>query len=296
MGEFLFGYPDLAETPYVPTIISPADQAEVDQAEPVTLIWRPQGLVGSFDVQVATDAAFANLVVETNDLGNCSYVQQNPLPNTQYFWRVRVVNQGATSDWAPASFKTVSPVLHLTYPAGGEVWQRYQVVTIHWFENISENVALDIYKGGLSNRNFVASVPSTGSYTWTVGQFLAFPPGSDYTMKIRSTTDSAMYDFSPPFCLITNLTSVNIGGNSLTILPDGRVQFGFSIPGVLEATVLDSTNLQDWEVLQIVPLTNSSAVFTDETATNFPSRFTASACHDTCRTVGAGGAGGATVD
>jgi hypothetical protein len=272
-GEFIFAYPDLAETPYVPAILSPADQSEVDQAEPATLTWTPQGLVGSFDLQVATNAGFANLVVDTNGLGSASYVLQNLFTNTQYFWRVRVVNQGGTSDWASASFTTVPPLLQLTYPAGGEVWQRFQVVTIRWVDNISENVALDIYKGGVSNRNFVASTPSTGSYTWTVGQFQAFPPGSDYTLKIRSTTNPALYDFSPPFSLITNLTSVTINGGSLTNLPDGSVQFALSIPGALEATVLGSTNLLDWEVLQMVPLTNGSAVFTDNTATNFPSRF-----------------------
>ena len=54
----------------------------------------PQGLVGSFDLQVATDAGFANLVLDTNGLGSSSYALQNPLPNTQHFWRVRVVNQG----------------------------------------------------------------------------------------------------------------------------------------------------------------------------------------------------------
>jgi hypothetical protein len=273
MGEFIFAYPDLAETPYVPAILGPADQSEVDQAEPVTLTWTPQGLVGSFDLQVATDEGFGNLVVDTNGLGSASYALQNLLTNTQYFWRVRVVNQGGTSAWASASFTTVPPLLQLTYPAGGEVWQRFQVVTIRWVGNISENVALDIYKGGVSNRNFVASTPSTGSYTWTVGQFQAFPPGSDYTMKIRSTTNPALYDFSPPFSLITNLTSVTINDRSLTNLPDGSVQFGFSIPGALEATVMGSTNLLDWEVLQMVPLTNGMAVFTDGTATNFPCRF-----------------------
>jgi hypothetical protein len=229
--------------------------------------------VGTYDLQVATNAGFANLVIDTNGLGSGSYVLQNTFTNTQYFWRVRAVNQGGTSDWASASFTTVPPVRHLTYPAGGEVWQRFQVVTIRWVDNISENVALDIYKGGVSNRTFVASTPSTGSYTWTVGQFQAFPIGSDYTMKIRSTLNPALYDFSAPFSMITNLTSVRIDGGSLTTLPDGGIQFGFSIPGAIEATVMGSTNLLDWEVLQTVPLTNGSAVFTDDTATNFSSRF-----------------------
>ena len=58
LGEFIFAYPDMAQTPYVPAILSPADQSQVNQAAPVTLTWTPQGLVGSFDLQVATDADF----------------------------------------------------------------------------------------------------------------------------------------------------------------------------------------------------------------------------------------------
>ena len=176
LGEFIFGYPDVEETmPSVPVIVGPADQSEVNQAAPVSMSWKPQGLFASCDLQVATDAGFTNLVLDTNSLGSTSFTLQNPLPNTQHFWRVRVVNQGGTSDWASASFTTVPPVLQLTYPAGGEAWQRFQVVTIRWIDNIADNVALDMYKGGVSNRTFVASTASSGSYTWTVGQFQAFP-------------------------------------------------------------------------------------------------------------------------
>lgn len=55
-----------------------------------------------------------------------------------------------------------------------------------------------------------ASTASTGSFSWTVGQYQAIPPGSDYTIKIRSTANPALFDFSEPFSLITNLTSVTI--------------------------------------------------------------------------------------
>jgi hypothetical protein len=192
------------------------------------------------------------------------------LPNTQHFWRVRVVNQAGASDWAAASFTTVPPLLQLTYPAGGEVWQRFQVVTIRWVDNLADNVALDMYKGGVSNRTFAASTASSGSYTWTVGQFQAFPAGSDYTIKIRSTTTPSLYDFSEPFSIIIPPV---LSGGSMTILPDGSVQFPVTVPGALQATVLGSTNLVDWVSLQSLPLTNGAAVFTDDAATNRPATF-----------------------
>ncbi len=177
----------------------------------------PQGLVGSFDLQLATNSDFANLVLDTNGLGSSSLRSARiPCPAHSIPGESARSIEGGISDWASASFTTVPPVLHLIYPAGGETWQRFQVVTIRWEDNISENVALDIYEGGVLNRTFVASTPSTGSYTWTVGQFLAFPTGSDYTLKIRSTTNPDLYDFSPPFSMITNLTTVTIDGGSVT--------------------------------------------------------------------------------
>jgi hypothetical protein len=238
LGEFIFAYPDVAETPHVPRILSPADQSEVDQSQPITLAWTAQGLVGSFDLQLGTDSEFSDLVLDTNGLGTSSSIFQNPLPNTEYFWRVRTVNQGGASDWASASFTTVPPRLQLTYPAGGEVWQRFQVVTIRWMDNLSENVALDLYKGGVSNRNFVASTASSGSYTWTVGQVVAIPPGTDYTIKIRSITNPALFDFSEPFSIVQPVTIATVPAG-LSLMVDGT---NYTAP-VAFAWVPDSSHL-----------------------------------------------------
>lgn len=219
-GELIYGYPDVDETPLVPTILSPKDQSGVNQAAPVTLIWVPQGLVGSFDLQLASDAGFANLLLSTHGLRTANFSLTNPAPDTQYYWRVRTVNQGGVSDWASASFTTVPPMLQVTYPAGGEVWQRFQVVNIRWADNLPENVAVQLYKGGVSNRTFVASTPSSGSYQWTVGQFAAIPPGSDYTVKISSTLNPALFDFSEPFSIVQPVTLATVP-RGLTVTVDG---------------------------------------------------------------------------
>lgn len=243
LGEFIFAYPDVAETPSVPAILSPADQSQVNQSQPITLVWMAQGLVGSFDLQVATDAAFANLVLNTNGLGSPNYSLQNPLPNTQYFWHVRVVNQGGTSDWASASFTAVPPMLQMTSPAGGEVWQRFQAVTISWIGNISGNVALDLYLSGVSNRTFVASTSSSGSsYSWTIGQFSTIFPSTNYTIKIRSITSPAVFAFSQPFSIITNLTRVTIATMpaSLAVTVDGT---NYTAPAVFNWLPTSSHNL-----------------------------------------------------
>ena len=60
---------------------------------------------------------------------------------------------------------------------------------------------------------------------------------------------------------------------AVTPLPNGTVQIGLAVPGAAQATLLGSTNLTTWQALQTVPLTNGSAVFTDNAATNLPARF-----------------------
>jgi len=224
LGEFIFGYPDVSETPFVPAILSPANLSQVNQTQPVALTWEPQGMVGSFDLQVATNSDFTNLVVDASGLGRDNYTVQTLQTNSQYFWRVRANNQGGTSDWATASFTTVPPMLNITFPVGGEVWQRFQVVTIQWNANISGNVALDLYLNGVSNRTFLASTPvSSGAYAWTVGQFAALTPATNYTIKIRSLS-SSLSAVSPAFSIvqpISILTAptglvVNVDGTNFT--------------------------------------------------------------------------------
>jgi hypothetical protein len=271
MGEFIFAYPDLSQIPLVPLIVCPPDQSTVNQRQAVSLDWKPSGLVDSYDLQLATDADFTNLVLNTNGLACSMCTLQTVLPATQYFWRVRVVNDGGTSDWASASFTTVPQILQVTAPNGGEVWQRFNTYSIRWVDNLAENVAIDLYKGGVSNRTMTTSTASSGLFQWTVGAAMPLTPGSDYSIRVRSRTNSAVFDFSDQYFSIVDAPVLNT--NSVTVLPDGRVTFNLTAPGAASATVLGSTNLSTWEVLQALAVTNGAAVFTEDTSTNCPHRF-----------------------
>jgi hypothetical protein len=132
-----------------------------------------------------------------------------PSPNTQYFWRVRAVGDGVAGDWATASFTAVAPFIQITYPAGGEVWQKGSNYTIRWSDNLSGNVAFDLYVNGVSNRTPVTTMPDTNSYAWNnIGAFAALLQNSNCTIKLRSVSSPGVYGFSQPFSIITNLTRV----------------------------------------------------------------------------------------
>ena len=130
-------------------------------------------------------------------------------------------------------------------------------------------MSIELYKGGAFLKNIITNTPSTVSFKWTVD--LGLVPASDYSIRIRSTTNSALADLSDAYFSIVDAPAINPG--SVTRLPDGRVQFTLTAPGASQVTVLASTNLLVWQALPAVPVISGSALFTDGTATNTPARF-----------------------
>ncbi len=179
-------------------------------------------------------------------------------PTALYFWRVCTYNDAGTSDWATNSFATVPPAVQVTVPNGGEAWQRGLNYLVQWNGNTPEPVAIDLYKGGVFLRT-LATNANTGAYRWSIGFDLA--TGRDYSIAVRSTTTGTLTDASDlPFSLID---APLINTASAVRHADGSVQFAYTAPGAAQMSVLGSTNLTTWTVIQTFPLTSDSGVFTN---------------------------------
>jgi len=61
------------------------------------------------------------------------------------------------------------------------------------------NVKIDLYKGSAFNQTIVSSTENDGSYTWTVDSSLE--DGTDYKVRISSTSDSSVYGESDAFTI-----------------------------------------------------------------------------------------------
>ncbi len=286
-GEFTLGFPDVADAVFPPLLIEPESlqsngfvtrvppvvqsrkSYSVNQQHPIALSWTPKGFATSYALQVSTNTDFTAPVVDRPFQQEARYTFTNARPNITYFWRVSAANSAGVSDWATNAFATVPPQVHVTAANGGEAWQRGLKYFIQWDDNLLENVAIELYKGGSFVKNITTNAPSTVSYKWAID--LELPPGSDYSLKIRSATNAAVFDTSDATFSIVDAPTIN--ASSVTRLPDGRVQFNLTAPGAAQATVLSSTNLTVWKDLQTLTVTNGSAVFTDAPAASFGSRW-----------------------
>ena len=268
LGEFIFAYADQPEIPLAPILYGQGIEPSVSQTQPVVFHWTPKGIARSYHLQVAADSGFSSLVLDQTGLTNMTYTLTNVPPGTNY-WRVNVSNLGGTSDWSTASFSADPPMIQVTSPAGGEAWQRGLPYFIRWTNNFAENVAIKLYKGGTPIATLTTSAANLGAYYWSINYTNV--PASDYSIRISSATNSAVYGVSAlPFSIV-DAPTFNPG--SVNVLPNGNVQFGLTAPGAATATVMVSTNLTTWQVLQSVPVINGSAVVTDNTATNSAARF-----------------------
>ncbi|MHA2100161.1 MAG: Ser-Thr-rich GPI-anchored membrane family protein, partial [Candidatus Kariarchaeaceae archaeon] len=97
----------------------------------------------------------------------------------------------------------------ITSPNGGESWQAGSSQVISWNDNLSENVKIELFKGGALHSTISISTPSDGDRNWDIP--LALASGSDYTIKITSVDSATVFDFSdanftiyPPVITVTD--------------------------------------------------------------------------------------------
>jgi hypothetical protein len=211
-GEFIFGYPDVADVAYPPMlaevenyrgiqtheIIAPKLATagvvySVNQEIPILLSWSPKGFAQWYEVQIATSSDFSTPVVDIGYQTEALLVWSNATPSTTYFYRVKTWNEGGESDWSIGSFQTEAPRISVTAPNGGEIWQRGLTYFIQWQDNIAEDVVIDLYENGTFLES-IATNASTGAYQWEIG--LGLVPGNNYSLKIRSAVDDGVFDMS----------------------------------------------------------------------------------------------------
>jgi hypothetical protein len=89
-----------------------------------------------------------------------------------------------------------SPTSEITVvsPNGGESWLAGTSNTITWTSNISDDVKIELYKGGNIFYTIANSTSNAGNYLWTIPDTLH--SGNDFKVKITSVLDSSITDYS----------------------------------------------------------------------------------------------------
>jgi hypothetical protein len=244
LGEFIFGYPDVADLANPPILAAvesytgdqpyevigalpatPGTDYSVNQGLPVCLAWSPQGLAGSYHLQISDNADFSSTVVDLPGLTEAFFVWSDTAPGTSYYYRVSTSNDGGTSAWSNGAFHTIPPMVAVAFPNGGEAWQRGQKQFIQWQNNTGEPVVIDLYKSGVYLATLATNVSTpnttTGAYLWPIS--LSLIPGSDYSIMISSAIDGEIFSMSDqPFSIdVPRITGIHQNPDGAWVLQWG---------------------------------------------------------------------------
>ncbi|MFA6652905.1 MAG: Ser-Thr-rich GPI-anchored membrane family protein [Candidatus Delongbacteria bacterium] len=98
------------------------------------------------------------------------------------------------SDDGGSTNPPATPSVKILSPNGGEIVQRGDVVIIHFENEITDSVAIKLYKNGEFLEDIESLVTTADSLEWLVPNYLA--EGTDYQVMITSIENEDKYDLS----------------------------------------------------------------------------------------------------
>ncbi|MCX6152373.1 MAG: aryl-sulfate sulfotransferase [Ignavibacteriales bacterium] len=207
MGEFIFCRYYPAQKATTPSIVFPENQDSVNQRLPLEIRWTLNGYSTGFQLQVAKDSLFTEILLNDSLLKSSIYTVEHLNPDSKYFWRVRAYTTGGYSSYTGTNvFYTIAPYIKITSPNGGEILESGKEYYIRWNDNIMEDVKVELFKDGVFYKPIIDTTISNGSYKFEIPSDISVD--SLYQLKITSIKDSLLYDISDKVFTITNATDV----------------------------------------------------------------------------------------
>ncbi len=201
---------DASSTRQVPkvTVLSVMkDNAEVTQVQAgdvLTLRWQD-----NFSAPVKIDLFEGNNFVRTIESatesdGNYTWRAPDELAHSSKFYRLRItsVDNNLIYGFSDRPFN-IQPIQPKSFISGSQINSSILKVgnqyDLSWNDNLNETIKVELYKGGNYSRTLTASTMSDGSYRFSVPTGLT--DGSDYMLKLTSTNDASIFNYSPVFSI-----------------------------------------------------------------------------------------------
>jgi len=196
--------PILVDYPPVITVTSPNAGSDWSRGSTHTILWTTQGSTGANVAITLYRGSNPEKTISAGTANDGSYSWTLPTGLTSasdYKVRVQSTTVSAADDYSDTFTISDPPVITVINPHTGTVWQMGTAYTIQWTNqgNTGSNVRIELYKGGSYQETIHSSTSNIGLFSWTVGTKLT--AGSDYQIRVNSTTVSAADDYSNYFTI-----------------------------------------------------------------------------------------------
>ena len=181
------------------TVLSPNGGESWTRGKTQMINWTSTGSLGTYVKIELLKAGVLNSVIiasTPNDGSHPWLIPATQNPGTDYKIRITNTSNASYTDTSDNSFTIPAPNITVSTPNGGENWRRGTTQTIRWNSSGSPGtyVKIELLKAGILNRVIIASTPNDGIHPWLIPTTQA--PGTDYKVRITSTTNSTYNDTS----------------------------------------------------------------------------------------------------
>ncbi len=161
-------------------------------------LYNSYGLVATVVLNTPSDGAYLWTVPGTLSTGNDYTIK---ITSTQH----AVLNQSSEMFTIKPPIPVILPVITITSPDGGDSLYNGQNYSVQWWDNIDENVSIDLLRADTLLLPIVGSTESDGEFIWYLDD--SFPAGNELKIRITSIDDSTIFTTSEdPFNIISNIS------------------------------------------------------------------------------------------
>jgi len=195
----IWNFTTIIALPNAPTLLSPANSS-VGNPLSLNLVWNKPASATGYNVLLATDAGFTNIVLNDSALTDSVKALSNLNPLTTYYWKVRAKNIAGWGAFSSAfNFKTVGSATQvvLSSPANGSTNQPTSL-TFKWLKAVDQTASIQNSKLKIKNEG-LSNGPSAVTNYW-------FEYGTDSTFTTVIARDSSLTDTTKSLAGLSNLT------------------------------------------------------------------------------------------
>jgi len=206
-GEYVIGLLLNKSKLLAPSLLYPWDNKYLSNSRPVLLNWSPTGRYSKFQIQVAKDQNFANIIVDSI-VTNTTRLLLSLDDNLEYFWKVKTFYEDIESDWSKIrKFTLNNSFIKILKPENSAVISKDSSYIIRWNTNITDSLRLTLMKNDAEFSIIVDSLLSlTNAYRWSIPS--SVPNGDDYKIKIESIKNNHLSIISEQTFSITSGNSI----------------------------------------------------------------------------------------
>lgn len=217
------------------SVVSPNGGETWPAASMQTIRWTyTSNLTSSVKVELLKGGVVNRVIVPSASKGSGGSgsrnwtIPANQPPGTDYRIRVTSTTNGSYTDTSDNDFTIAAPTITVDSPNGSETWSAGLMQTIHWnyTGNPGAYVKIELLKGGVVNHIIASSAGKgrggSGSRNWTIPANQA--PGTDYTIRVTSTSNSAYTDTSDSNFTIAAPTITVVSPNGGEVWTIGSTQ------------------------------------------------------------------------